>query len=420
MLVMKFGGASTQSASGIAAVVRIILDHRSRTPLVVVSAVGKTTRAIDRAARLAADGKGREAQTACEELVAMHRDLATAALDVANAVRAIDRIDAIASRLLSLIEGIAIVRELSPRSLDSCLVLGEHLAVVIISEAVRASGADVNEVAAEWLMVTDNAHGHAAPMPDVIKERAARDVMPALSAGTIVMTEGYVGGTIDGTPTTMGMESSDYSATLLGVAIGAGEVQIWTNVDGMMTVDPRICAGARSIPVLSYDEAEELAALGAKVLHPRTIGPVRDARIPLTVRNIGDPAGLHTRIHHATQHRGPKGMAVVGDLLRVPPQHAQNAQNVEYHFSLMAARHEVHWIGAGDPASSSAAIAAVSIIGDGVGRDAALLRSVLDAIASAQVEGVCFGASARSMSILIRAADAANVVDTLHGRFLVR
>lgn len=414
MIIMKFGGASTSNADGVRGVSKIVESYRDRHPVIVVSAMGKTTRALDRAARLAVAGHGAEAAAECAALIDRHVQLAREALGAQHSGCAETRIEAIRGRLVTLIDGLSIVRELSARSLDACLSLGEQLASSILAEAID----DVSYVPASNIFVTDDAFTRAAPRLELLHANVTQKIAPLVAQGRVVLTEGYVGATIDGTPTTMGMESSDYSATLLGAALQAEEVQIWTNVDGIMTVDPRVSASARTIAAMTYDEAEELAMLGAKILHPRTIGPARESGVPITVRNSSNPGGTHTRIHDdRISASGVKAIAVADHLHRknmsagVAPM-----SSADFVFSVQAGEKMSVWYGSGDPTATGDACAAISLVGKGVAADLAVTRNLLECADGIAVEALIVGASILSVSIIVPSHGMQAIVERLHRR----
>jgi aspartate kinase len=190
-----------------------------------------------------------------------------------------------------LLRGVALLRELSPRSMDAIASLGERLSTRIFAAFVGGAWMDARTV-----LRTDAIFGEAVPDQGAIRTLALQHLQPLLGAGRVVVTQGYIGATEDGLTTTLGRGGSDYSAALFGAALGAEEVQIWTDVEGVLTCDPRIVPDALPIPELSFAEAAELAAFGAKVLHPATIQPAVEARIPVTVRHTQKPEGRFTTI----------------------------------------------------------------------------------------------------------------------------
>ncbi|MBL0312334.1 MAG: lysine-sensitive aspartokinase 3 [Holophagaceae bacterium] len=296
---MKFGGSSVADAAcmrQVAGLVREALGPASPAPLVVLSAMGKTTNGLFQAARAAEIGDLPTALDQLKQLIQDHR-LAADGLFEDGVPEDLDRAvtDAF-GQIELLLRGVALLRELSPRSQDAIASFGEQLSTRIFAAFLQNQGLDTTWVDARSVMRTDSTFGEGQPNAEAIRELARTNMSPLLGAGRIVVTQGYVGSTEEGLTTTLGRGGSDYSAALFGAALQAAEVQIWTDVEGVLTCDPRIVPGALPIPELSFAEAAELAAFGAKVLHPATIQPAVEARIPVTVRSTQKPQGRFTTI----------------------------------------------------------------------------------------------------------------------------
>jgi len=298
MIVLKFGGSSVADAACMRQVAGLVQAALPKAPLVVLSAMGKTTNGLFDAAKAAEAGDLPRAMERQRSLMAAHRQAAEQlfsgvvpeGLDVA--------LTELFGELELLLRGVALLRELSPRSMDAIASLGERLSTRIFAAFVGGAWVD-----ARTILRTDEVFGEAVPQQDVIRTLAAEHMKPLLGPGQVVVTQGYIGATEDGLTTTLGRGGSDYSAALFGAALGAEEVQIWTDVEGVLTCDPRIVPEALPIPDLSFAEAAELAAFGAKVLHPATIQPAVEARIPVTVRHTQKPEGRFTTIS-AEVHTG--------------------------------------------------------------------------------------------------------------------
>ncbi|GLH67628.1 lysine-sensitive aspartokinase 3 [Geothrix edaphica] len=291
MIVLKFGGSSVADAACMRQVAGLVKAALPQSPLVVLSAMGKTTNGLFGAAKAAEAGDLGGAMERQRLIMAAHRKAAEELF--AGAVP--EDLDAALTDLFGelelLLRGVAMLRELSPRSMDAIASLGERLSTRIF--AAFAGGAWVD---ARTVLRTDAVFGEATPQPEAIKALAREHLKPLLGPGQAVVTQGYIGATEDGLTTTLGRGGSDFSAALFGAAMGAAEVQIWTDVEGVLTCDPRIVPEALPIPELSFAEAAELAAFGAKVLHPATIQPAVEARIPVTVRHTQKPEGRFTTI----------------------------------------------------------------------------------------------------------------------------
>lgn len=291
MIVMKFGGSSVADAACMRQVETLVRAALPEAPLVVLSAMGKTTNALFQAAKAAEAGDLPGALEVARAIMAAHRRAADD-LFAGAAPEALDTaLTEHFGELELLLRGVALLRELSPRSMDAIASLGERLSTRIFAERLGAAWVDARTV-----MRTDGTFGEAVPDVAALHDLAVRHLAPHLGPGRAVVTQGYIGATEDGLTTTLGRGGSDYSAALLGAALGAAEVQIWTDVEGVLTCDPRVVPEALPIPELSFAEAAELAAFGAKVLHPATIQPAVEARIPVTVRHTQKPEGRFSTI----------------------------------------------------------------------------------------------------------------------------
>jgi bifunctional aspartokinase / homoserine dehydrogenase 1 len=296
--VMKFGGTSVGDASCIARTAKIIADGaRQGGCVAVVSAMsGVTNRLID-AAKKAQTGAASEATTVIEALREQHETALLALVreePKRTGVRA--RIDEVLSEGRRLLEGTALLRELTPRTLDAVSSLGERLSAPLVAAAVRECGLPSEAVEASDCIVTDDFHGGAEPLMEETRAKSQVRLRPLLGKGGVPVVTGFLGATKGGELTTLGRGGSDYSATILGAAMDADEVIIWTDVEGVLTADPRLVTDARTIPVISYREAAELAYFGAKVLHPKTLKPVVQKAIPVWIRNSFAPEKLGTKI----------------------------------------------------------------------------------------------------------------------------
>ena len=328
MLVMKFGGSSVADAGRIRQVAELVSaaagPSEPAAPIVVSSAMGGVTDRLFALARTALGGRDARAD-ALERVAALqrHHDEALAGLEPARLVddnttrTARERFDRYFTELRDIVIGVSLLGELSPRSLDAITSYGEKLAVELVAAALRAGGTPAEAISAEEIVVTDDAFGNAAPDMAATTERAAR-LSDLARAGTVPVVTGYIGASPAGVTTTLGRNGSDYSAAIIGAAVGADEVWIWTDVDGVMSADPRLVAGARSLPALSYVEASELAYFGSKVIHPRTIVPAVTAGVPIRIKNTFNPTHPGTLIGADASGSGAvKGVTVIRDLALV-------------------------------------------------------------------------------------------------------
>jgi bifunctional aspartokinase / homoserine dehydrogenase 1 len=305
--VMKFGGTSVGDASCIDRTAKIVADAaKEGRCVVVVSAMGGVTNRLIEAAKQAESGKAPDAVAILDALRQQHKAALTALISNEAARAQIQRkIGDVFAEGRRLCEGTALLRELTPRTLDAISSLGERLSAPLVAVAVKEAGAASEAIEATELIVTDAFHGGAEPQMEATHEKSQARLQPLLEKGIVPVVTGFIGATSDGHLTTLGRGGSDYSATILGAAIEADEVIIWTDVDGVLTADPRLVPGARTIPVISYREAAELAYFGAKVLHPKTLNPVVQAGIPVWIRNSFAPERPGTKIT-------PKGQSIGG------------------------------------------------------------------------------------------------------------
>jgi aspartate kinase len=294
VIVMKFGGTSVESEQAIARVTEIVRRHEARRPVVVVSAMGKTTNKLLDAAGEAAAGHRDQALALVDELRAYH--LLHGLKLAGSAAAELDRyIRTHFEWLDELVKGLSVVGELSPRSMDAIASLGERLSSLIVTFAFRAAGMRAEHVDARRVIITDDHFTQAQPLIEETYERLAREI-PPLAESAVVVMGGFIGSTKDGHTTTLGRGGSDYSASLVGAGTGAEEIQIWTDVDGMLTADPRIISGGRRVKTISFAEAAEMAYFGAKVLHPATVVPAVEKNIPVLILNSRRPEAGGTRI----------------------------------------------------------------------------------------------------------------------------
>jgi len=299
MRVMKFGGTSVGNAIAIDQTARILAEaYRAGDPIVaVVSAMsGVTTQLLAAAAAAAAGDEG-----ACDSLKRdlLDRHLAVIAElvhDPARRESVATKLEELASRCARLVESVQILRDLSPRAQDWIASFGERMSSVLVAAVLEDRGIPAVTVDSDRVIVTDDAFGSAAPLLDQTRMRAQEHIRPLLAEWKLPIVTGYFGATKTGAVTTLGRGGSDYSASILGYALDADEVWIWTDVDGVMTADPRLVPEARTLPAISFAEATELAYFGAKVIHPRTMQPVAERGIPIWIKNTFRPEHPGTRI----------------------------------------------------------------------------------------------------------------------------
>jgi aspartate kinase len=296
--VMKFGGTSVADPAAINRLIGIVRDAQAASgapPVVVVSALSGVTDKLVEIARLAEDGSAGDAAAILDALEQRHVDVA-AAVTTTNRAPVLEHIRRELGEMKGLVHALAVLREVSPRSRDAVHAIGEVLSSVIVAGALNDAGVAATGVDARTVLVTDAEHTAAAPEMIETCERCRERVAPGVAAGRVPVLGGFIGATSNGVTTTLGRGGSDYSAAIFGACLGVDEIQIWTDVDGMLTADPRIVAGPRVVPQLSFAEASELAYFGAKVLHPSTILPAVAKNIPVRILNSRNPANSGTLI----------------------------------------------------------------------------------------------------------------------------
>ena len=302
MIVMKFGGTSVQDAEAIEQAASIVKGRRAQKPVVVVSAMAKVTDQLLAMARAAGNGDRKTALSLSRALRERHYNTAGELLGTALFTEFHGDLGVYFEALDELLRGIAAVGELTPRTTDHVAAFGEILSSRIVTAAFSAHGLDSTMVDSRECVITDNEHMRAAPLMEETNQRLRVKVQPVLDKGQVPVMGGFIGATKAGITTTIGRGGSDYSAAIVGAGLGAERIEIWTDVDGMMTTDPNMCPEARRIKLISFDEAAELAYFGAKVLHPATVLPAIQKNIPVYVLNSRNPDCEGTRISARVPH----------------------------------------------------------------------------------------------------------------------
>jgi aspartate kinase len=439
MIVMKFGGSSVAGAEKIARVVEIVRARQPRKPVLVVSALRGTTDDLLALAREALGGD----LSRLEAVGRRHRE-AAAELGVDAAP-----LEPLLDELAALVRGISLIQELTPRTLDRVASFGERLSCRLIAAAFVKAGIPARGVDAFAAgLITDERFGAAAPLPEAAEAlRAAFAKIPELAVVT-----GFVGRTRAGEITTLGRNGSDYSATILGAALGADEIEIWSDTDGIMTADPRLVPAARPLAILSFAEACELAYYGGKVLHPHTLVPAMAKNIPVRVLNTFKPEHPGTAIiAHPPQaaagasvlksiafkrHQlivsasSPRMTSGPGFLARIFAAFARHEIDVD-----MVATSEVSVSAtAGSERNVERAVAELSAefemtvergqavicaVGDGLQSVPGVAADVLAAIRGAEVNVrmISQGASKNNVAFVVEDADVERAVRALHERF---
>ena len=299
LLTIKFGGTSMGNHDAIAQAGRIITDQRAQGHriLTVVSAMAGVTDQLKQAARSSSTGDDLTHVDIVNAIRARHYETIEQLVTDDKIKKAtLEEQEMLLSNLNAMCHSIAVLREVTPRGMDLIMSFGERLSARVLAAHLRDRGFASMAIDASELIVTDNNFQDAAPIVEETNQRVQEYLVPYLESGSLPIVTGYIGATRDGIITTLGRGASDFSGAILGAAINTDDLWIYTDVDGIMTTDPRIVPTARVIPVLSYGEVGELAYFGAKVLHPKTIQPVIDRNVPVRVRNTFNPTHPGTLI----------------------------------------------------------------------------------------------------------------------------
>ena len=296
MIIMKFGGTSVEDAKAIDRVVGIVQGRLWQRPVVVVSAMAKVTDTLLTMARAAGEGERKTALKLCRSLQERHYNTASELLGTARFTEFHSELGADFETLDELLRGISAVGEITPRTTDYVTAFGEMLSSRIVAAAFAARGLKGAHVDSRDVLVTDSAYMQAVPHYEETNLRLQEKVLPLIKDGQVPVMGGFIGANRTGITTTIGRGGSDFSAAIFGAGLNAERIEIWTDVDGILTTDPRTCPEARRIKVISFDEAAELAYFGAKVLHPATVLPAIQKNIPVYVLNSRNPSCEGTRI----------------------------------------------------------------------------------------------------------------------------
>ncbi|HTT18833.1 MAG TPA: lysine-sensitive aspartokinase 3 [Candidatus Sulfotelmatobacter sp.] len=301
-IIMKFGGTSVGDAKAIERVVSIVRDRLPQNPAVVVSAMARVTDQLLKIARVAGDGDRKTALTLARELRERHYNTAGELLGTALFTEFHSDLGTEFEELEELVRGISAVGELTPRSTDAVASYGEILSSKLLTAALSAHGIEATRVDSRDCIVTDENFTRAAPLFEETNSKLHELLRPLIEQGRVPVMGGFIAATRTGVTTTIGRGGSDFSASIIGAGLNANKIEIWTDVDGMMTTDPNLCPEAHRIKVISFDEAAELAYFGAKVLHPATVLPAVEKNIPVYILNSRNPSCEGTRIAARAPH----------------------------------------------------------------------------------------------------------------------
>ncbi len=308
---MKFGGTSMGSAARIRVAAELTAaQQRLRPTAIVVSAMSKVTDLLLDTLRHAENNDAEAIAQNLATLRTRHQDTARELLPAEALPAALAEIDGILAEFERIAKGMQLLGDRPPRSVDEAVAVGERLSALLIASYLTGQGTPAEAINSARVVVTDAVHGDATPLLDLTRARAAEHLAPLLAAGTVPVLTGFNGATADGKPTTLGRGGSDFSASIFAYALDATELWIWTDVDGIMSADPRLVADAKVLDEVTYAEAAELAYNGAKVLHPRTLAPLVEKKIPVWSKNSFNVAAKGTHIAPALSTPGQGARAV--------------------------------------------------------------------------------------------------------------
>jgi aspartate kinase len=446
MIVMKFGGTSVRDVAAVRRLVEIVRAEK-RPRLVVVSALAGVTDALLATAGLAEKGEGDGARDAVRALHRRHEEMAALVTAMERRADLLAAIDALFRELEAVVHALAVVEEVSPRSADALAAFGELASSRVVADALADAGVPGRWLDARSVLVTDAQHGAAQPDREATAGRLRSLVSPCLGDGLVPVLGGFIGGTAGGLTTTLGRGGSDYSAALFGAGLSAEEIQIWTDVDGMLTADPRMVAGPRVVERLSFDEASELAYFGAKVLHPSTILPAVGLDIPVRILNSHRPDAPGTLITRSAGNggEGPAAIACKRGLVRIDI--ASTRMLMAYGFlrrvfevferfrtpvdvvttsevSVSVTIDDTHALdgivaelGAFADVVCERGMAVVCAVGERLRSDPRLAARVVGTLEGLPLAMVSQGGSRKNVTVVLREADVAAAMERLHRRF---
>ncbi len=447
MIVLKFGGTSLRDSEWILRALRIAEKQIDRAPVIVASAMGKTTDRLAELADHAQRGEHDGIAEGVDALEAAHeralQELTEAEFPEADPVNAHGDLAALFGEVRSLLQGVALIRECSSRTMAALLSFGERLSTLIIHAAAASRGIPTVLLDSRKLIRTDSVFASATP--DFDRSNVLLQTHLQARAGKLHIMQGFIASDANEVTTTLGRGGSDYTATIVGAALDAEEVQIWTDVDGIMTADPRLVSATRTLKEISYVEAAELAFFGARVVHPYTIQPAIDCGIPVYVRNTGKPEHPGTRITEEFAERGVRAITLKRDitvitvnsyrmlnaygfLSRIFDVFARNQVSVDLVATsevsvsmtvdaperIPAVRSALEQYG---QVSVEADKAIVSLVGKDLWKDSSVLAKVFQTLEGIPVRLISLGSSDTNLSLVVSAEDGAGAVTRLHEVF---
>lgn len=429
-------------------VAHIVKERQQQQPIVVISAIAQATNMLEEACLLAAEGKVDEAQNVLQHLLDRHSVMVNELVKQSERNRELTKILNTSLReLQELVRGVSILRECTPRTLDSFYCYGELLASRLVENVLQENGVNAVWMDTKDFMITDENFTRAVPMMDIVEEKLTSLALPLIKQGKVPVTQGFIGVTRHGRRTTMGRESSDYSAAIIGAALNADDIQIWTDVDGVLTADPCVVSSPKKITELSFEEAFELSYFGAKVLHPNTMLPAIEKNIPIHIYNSRRPNGSGTLVTKTSNRQHPivKSVAYKRNItLLIASPRKRFSQYIfwehiytiltkysaqafmtttsEYNISIALETNNhiaaiVHDIGEVGNVTLIENKGIVCIVGTNLREAHDVVRRIFAAVSPLTASMISFGASVSNISIVVNDEDVLEVVRRIHQEF---
>jgi aspartate kinase len=445
--VMKFGGTSVQDAEAFLRVAEIVGSQQTLSPIIVTSAMSKVTDALLAAFEIAKSGKAEDAILSLESHFERHISISKSVTNAEQQKTFEVELDYARSELSELFTRVS--RRSLPLSMlkDAIVSYGEQLSSRLLADVLRAKGLNARQMDSRRLIVTDEEYGSATPIWSETERLLKLELQTLIDSGEIPVVGGFIAANRSGETTTLGRGGSDYSAALIGAALRAREIQIWTDVSGVLTTDPRIVPEARTLPKLSYEEASELAYFGAKVLHPKTIKPAVDYSIPVRVCNSHRPEDRGTMIVAETDVSANRLKSIAYKknitILRITSarmlgsygfmsalfqvferyrtvidvistSEVSLALTIDNTDSLDAIVTELKRLGEVDIEGNNAVIC---IVGEGLRNTPGLASKIFSTIKNVNISLISHGASSVNLTFVVKEEEVSNVIKSLHSEF---
>ena len=443
MIVLKFGGTSVQNSEWIDKAIDIAAGYIESAPLMISSAMGKTTDRLVEIADFAADKNKEDIIKNIENLKKSHLETAESFLTGSNLKKASDTINELFDQLYSLSRGLFLLQECTLKSRDTLLSFGERLSTTIIYYRALERGIKVELLDSRDFIITDENFSAAVPLLKITEKKIHEYVKP--EKNKLIIAQGFISSSESGATTTLGRGGSDYTATILGSALNAEEVQIWTDVDGILTTDPRLVKAAKTMTTISYVEAAELAFFGAKVVHPSTIQPAVEKRIPVVVKNTGNPSAPGTRIIKDAVSSGLTGIAGKKNitLINITSSRMLNAygflsriftifntyqtpvdlistsevsvsMTIEDTKNLSAIKAELERIG---KTTIESGCGIICLVGKNIWKDSSLISRIFNTLSPATIKMISLGSSDVNLSMVLDQDEIDSTIIKLHKEF---